>query len=55
VIGELEPRELHNLCPLFGFVGDELSKAGGRHRHWRAAQVEQAGFPETVGAHGSQG
>src|SRR5262245_13280580 len=34
-----EARELHNLCPLFGFVDDEFSKVGGRHGHWHAANV----------------
>jgi hypothetical protein len=34
-----EARELHNLCPLFGFVDDKFSKVGGRHRHRRAAKV----------------
>src|SRR5262245_30734924 len=34
-----EARELHNLCPLFGFVDDEFSKVGGRHGHWHATNV----------------
>src|SRR5262245_33270933 len=33
-----------HLAPLLSLFGDELAEVGGRHRHRRAAQVEQPGL-----------
>src|SRR5262249_1825575 len=35
----LRPREFHHLCPLLGFVSDELAEFGRQHRHRLAAQI----------------
>src|SRR5262245_22905273 len=35
----LRTREFHHLCPLLGFVRDELAEFGGQHRHRLAAQI----------------
>src|SRR6516165_10725334 len=36
-----DAHELHHLAPFLGFVGDELSKIGGRADKWCAAEVSQ--------------
>src|SRR5262245_54575301 len=41
-----------HLAPLLGLVGNVLAEVGGRHRHWRAAQVEQPGRDLFVGESG---
>src|SRR5262245_66034755 len=40
----LDARELDYRGPFLGFVSDKPAKVGGRHRHRRAAQVEQPGL-----------
>jgi hypothetical protein len=35
----LRARELHHLAPLLGFLGDELSEPGRRHRHRHTTQI----------------
>src|SRR5215472_6269704 len=40
----LDARELDHLTPFLGIVSDKPAKVGGRHRHRRAAQVEQPGL-----------
>src|SRR5262245_30177389 len=44
LVGSLrfEPRELHDLGPLFGFVGNEFSEIGGRAWQRRTAQIGKA-------------
>ena len=34
----LDARELDYLGPFLGFVGDEVSEIGDRHRHWLGAE-----------------
>src|SRR5262249_58899988 len=40
----LDARELDYRGPFLGFVSDKPAKVGGRHRHRRAAQVDQPGL-----------
>src|SRR5262249_48010408 len=48
----LRTREFHHLCPLLGFVSDELAEFGGRHRHRHAAQVAEPRLDRGVGEAG---
>src|ERR1035438_8936790 len=45
----LSTGELYHLGPLLGFVGDQLSKVGGRARKCRAAQVGKPRFHLGIG------
>src|SRR5215472_2076572 len=40
----LRTREFHHLCPLLGFVSDELAELGRRSRQRRAAEVSETGL-----------
>src|SRR5262249_4873210 len=45
----LRTREFHHLCPLLGFVSDELAEFGGRHRHRHAAQIGEPPLDRWIG------
>src|SRR5580704_6146950 len=44
--------EFDDLGPLFGFVGEEFSKPGRRHRHRLAAEVLDPGLDLRIGEAG---
>src|SRR5215510_2111647 len=48
----LDARELDDLGPLFGFVGDELAKIGGRTRKHRTSQIGEARLHGRIGESG---
>src|SRR5262249_41560444 len=45
----LDPRELDDLAPFLGFVGDELAEVGRGARKQRAAQVREARLDLGIG------
>src|SRR5262245_31841671 len=48
----LRTREFHYLCPLLGFVSDELAEFGERHRHRHAAQISEPRLDRGIGEAG---
>src|SRR6516162_11666267 len=48
----LDVRELDHPGPLLGFVGDEVAKFGGRHRHWLEAKANKARLCQGIGKDG---
>src|SRR5580658_3030591 len=48
----LDACELDHLRPLLGFVGDELAKVGGCHRHRHVAESGEFGVESRIGDSG---